>query len=150
VRGHAEGRGATREGNTQDARANHEALTSTNGVESMTQARDVTGSQFRKGVVELAILALLRGREAYGGELVDRLADYRGLSISAGTAYPLLSRLKKSGLIASVWRESPVGPPRKYYRLTDAGADVLEGMVETWSTVRDDLDHLLSSEDRDE
>lgn len=116
----------------------------------MAEARDGVGSQFRKGVVELAILALLRGREAYGGELVDRLADYRGLAISAGTAYPLLSRLKRSGLIASVWRESPVGPPRKYYRLTGEGRDVLEGMVETWSTVRDDLDRLLGSEDGDD
>ena len=78
-------------------------------------------SQFRKGVVELAILALLHRGEAYGGEIVEHLGEHPGLAISAGTVYPLLSRLKKAGLIESMWRESPVGPPRKYYRLSPEG-----------------------------
>ena len=68
-------------------------------------------SQFSKRVVELAILTLLRNDEAYGAQIVDRLGEYPGLGISAGTAYPLLSRLKKSGLIPTVWRDSPAGPP---------------------------------------
>ena len=100
-------------------------------------------SQFRKGVVELAILALLHRGEAYGGEIVDRLAGHPGLAISAGTVYPLLSRLKKSGLIDSAWRESPVGPPRKYYRLTQAGTAEYDGMARAWTGVTDAMDELL-------
>ncbi len=100
-------------------------------------------SQFRKGVVELAILALLHHGEAYGGEIVERLAGHPGLAISAGTVYPLLSRLKKSGLIDSAWRESPGGPPRKYYRLSAVGAVEFDAMARAWDGVTDAMDELL-------
>ena len=75
--------------------------------------------------------------------LVDRLAAYPGLAISAGTAYPLLSRLKKSGLITSVWRESPVGPPRKYYRLSPDGENAFAGMAKAWNGMKTEMDDLL-------
>lgn len=100
-------------------------------------------SQFRKGVVELAILALLHRGEAYGGEIVERLGEHPGLAISAGTVYPLLSRLKKAELIDSVWRESPVGPPRKYYRLSEAGGAEFDAMAKAWDGVTDAMDELL-------
>jgi PadR family transcriptional regulator PadR len=103
-------------------------------------------SQFRKGVVELAILALLHKDEAYGAEIVDRLGEYPGLAISAGTAYPLLSRLKKSGLITSVWQESPVGPPRKYYRLSAEGEESFSGMAQAWKEMKDAMESLLERE----
>jgi PadR family transcriptional regulator PadR len=103
-------------------------------------------SQFRKGVVELAILALLHDGEAYGAEIVDRLGAYPGLAISAGTAYPLLSRLKKSGHISSVWRESPVGPPRKYYRLSPEGDVAFGGMARAWDDTRSAMDSLLRTD----
>lgn len=105
-------------------------------------------SQFRKGAVELAILALLHDGEAYGAEIVDRLGAYPGLAISAGTAYPLLSRLKKSGLITSVWRESPSGPPRKYYRLSVDGDEAFGGMAKAWTDLRDAMDSLLKGGSR--
>ena len=100
-------------------------------------------SQFRKGVVELAILALLHGGEAYGGEIVESLSSHPGLAISAGTVYPLLSRLKKAGLIDSVWRESPVGPPRKYYRLSEEGGAEFDAMARAWGGVTAAMDELL-------
>jgi PadR family transcriptional regulator PadR len=104
-------------------------------------------SQFRKGVVELAILALLHGGETYGGEIVERLGDHPGLAISAGTVYPLLSRLKKSGVIDSAWRESPVGPPRKYYRLSRAGDAEFGEMARAWDGVTEAMDELLRKKD---
>jgi PadR family transcriptional regulator PadR len=107
------------------------------------QESDGRLSQLRKGVVELAILALLQRGEVYGGEIVERLSAYPGLAISTGTVYPLLSRLKKAGLIGSSWRESPVGPPRKYYRLTAAGRADLEAMSRAWDGVTDAMDALL-------
>lgn len=109
----------------------------------MADRSEMIPSQFRKGVVELAILALLHRDEAYGGEIVDRLGAYPGLAISAGTAYPLLSRLKKSGLITSVWRESPVGPPRKYYLLSPDGEAVFASMAKAWNEMRNEMDDLL-------
>jgi PadR family transcriptional regulator PadR len=101
-------------------------------------------SQFRKGVVELAILVLLHGGEAYGGEIVERLGGYPGLAISAGTVYPLLARMKKAVLIDSTWRESPSGPPRKYYRLTAAGRGEFAAMAATWQGVAGAMDDLLT------
>lgn len=112
----------------------------------MADGREGIPSQFRKGVVELAILALLHQEEAYGGEIVDRLAAFPGLAISAGTAYPLLSRLKRSGLIASVWRESPVGPPRKYYRLTADGEESFADLARAWNGMKNDMDQLLGTD----
>lgn len=109
----------------------------------MSTESDGRLSQFRKGVVELAILGLLHAGEAYGGEIVDRLAGHPGLAISAGTVYPLLSRLKKSGLIDSAWQESPVGPPRKYYQLTADGELEYAGMVRAWDGVTAAMQELL-------
>jgi PadR family transcriptional regulator PadR len=100
-------------------------------------------SQFRKGVVELAILALLNRGEAYGGEIVEKLGAHPGLAISAGTVYPLLSRLKKAGVIDSAWRESPVGPPRKYYRLSSAGSAEFADTARAWDGVTEAMDELL-------
>jgi PadR family transcriptional regulator PadR len=112
----------------------------------MTTDADGRISQFRKGAVELAILALLHRGEAYGGEIVESLAGHPGLAISAGTVYPLLSRLRKGGVIDSVWRESPVGPPRKYYRLTPTGVIEFDAMAKAWEGVAGAITHLLAEE----
>jgi len=115
----------------------------------MSDGSEAIPSQFRKGVVELAILAILHRDEAYGGEIVDRLSAYPALAISAGTAYPLLSRLKKSGLIASVWRESPVGPPRKYYRLAPDGERAFAALATAWDGMKNEMDDLLGKDTSD-
>lgn len=104
---------------------------------------DSRTSQFRKGVVELAILALLDSGELYGAEIVERLGGVQGLEVTSGTVYPLLSRLKKAGLVDSVWRESPVGPPRKYYRLSSAGQRDLAEMAHSWRGISAAIDELL-------
>jgi PadR family transcriptional regulator PadR len=105
--------------------------------------RDSQVSQFRKGALELAILALLSGGELYGVEIVERLAGKTGLEASAGTVYPLLGRLKKAGVVDTTWRESPVGPPRKYYRLSASGKRELAGMTAAWRGLSSAIDTLL-------
>lgn len=107
--------------------------------------RDGRLSQFRKGALELAILALLSGGELYGVEIVDRLGGLPGLDASGGTVYPLLSRLKKSGVVDTTWRESPVGPPRKYYQLSARGRRELLAMSEAWREMSSAIDDLLES-----
>lgn len=93
----------------------------------------------------MAVLGLLAGERRYGSQLVDDLAGFPGLAISAGTVYPLLARLKKAGLIDSSWQESPVGPPRKYYVLTPAGARALASMREAWRSVSADLGTIVGA-----
>lgn len=111
----------------------------------MANEHDGRVSQFRKGVLELAILTLLDAGELYGVEIVDRLDGLPGLGASGGTVYPLLSRLKKSGVVDTTWRESPVGPPRKYYRLSASGKAELREMTESWRGMAAAIDELLTN-----
>jgi len=113
----------------------------------VTREQDSWISQIRKGVVEVAILALLARRELYGSQIVTELAGQPELAITSGTVYPLLSRLKKAGLVDSTWRESPVGPPRKYYRLTDLGRTELAGMATAWRSVSAAVARLIEGAD---
>lgn len=100
-------------------------------------------AQLRKGVLELAILALLDSGESYGGELVATLSERPGLEASAGTVYPLLTRLKSAGLVETTWGESPSGPPRKYYQVTAAGRAELAAGAQAWRQLAHALDTLL-------
>lgn len=113
----------------------------------VTSEKDSWISQIRKGVVEVAILGLLAREERYGSEIVTMLGQHAELAISAGTVYPLLSRLKKAGLVDSVWRESPVGPPRKYYHLTAEGRSELVEMTAAWRSVSRGIDSVLTGVD---
>lgn len=97
-------------------------------------------AQMRRGVLEYCVMALLRGDERYGFDLVRELGDVDGMVISEGTIYPLLSRLRRDGLVETSWRESPSGPPRRYYRLTRKGTSGLEDFVREWTRFRDAVD----------
>ncbi len=96
------------------------------------------------------MLALLRAGERYGFELVQALAGVDGLVTTEGTIYPLLSRLRRDDLVSTFWRESDAGPPRRYYRLTAAGAAALDDFTREWARFRDGVDALLTPGGRDE
>lgn len=89
------------------------------------------------------MLGLLADGPRYGSALVDELAGRPALAISPGTVYPLLARLAKGALVHTTWQESPVGPPRKYYALTDAGRTRLIDMAAAYRAVSHDLTDLL-------
>ena len=105
-------------------------------------ARNVL-TQLRRGTIEYCVLAVLAGSPEYAFELVRRLSEVDGLVTSEGTIYPLLSRLRRDGLVTTTWQESAAGPPRKYYRLTPAGGSALAAFTDEWSRFRDAVDHLL-------
>lgn len=101
-------------------------------------------SQLRRGVLEYCVLAALRDGERYGYELVAQLgAD--GLLSSEGTIYPLLGRLRKDGAVATTWRESTSGPPRRYYSLTAKGHETLARFSGEWTRFRDAVDEVLGT-----
>lgn len=102
-----------------------------------------TVSQLRRGVLEFCVLALLRGDERYSYEIVTALSSVDGLVTSEGTIYPLLSRLRKDGVVSTKWRESASGPPRRYYTLTAAGHRRLRAFAVEWTRFRDSVDGLL-------
>ena len=101
-------------------------------------------SQLRRGTLEFCVLALLRDGERYGFELVRELD---GVLTSEGTIYPLLSRLRRDELVTTSWRESESGPPRRYYRITDAGRRALADFTAEWSRFRDAVDTLLTAKE---
>jgi PadR family transcriptional regulator PadR len=99
--------------------------------------------QLRKGSLDLAILACLWSGELYGLAILRRLAEGSSLVVPEGTVYPLLSRLKAEGWVASEWVEAEAGHPRKYYRLTSVGRRHALQMARAWSGFAASLDHLL-------
>jgi PadR family transcriptional regulator len=106
-------------------------------------ASDALLAQMRRGTLQYCVLALLTEGERYGFELVRALAEVDGMVTSEGTIYPLLSRLRRDGLVEPTWRESPTGPPRRYYRLTKAGRTALDGFVREWNRFRDAVDQFI-------
>ena len=101
-------------------------------------------SQMRKGLIELCVLAVLAdGGEAYGYQILQRLAQAEPLAVSESTVYPILARLAAEKLVHVRTAPSPAGPPRRYYRLTAAGSAHLKGLVEYWRSLRIAMDHLI-------
>lgn len=78
--------------------------------------------QYKKGVLGLCVLSLLRKQDRYGYEISDYLSQH--IDIADGTVYPLLRKLKADGLVTTYLQEESGGPPRKYYKLTQLGEDV--------------------------
>ena len=91
-----------------------------------------TQVQMRKGILEYCILHIISRGEVYASDMLDELTAARMIVVE-GTLYPLLTRLKNSGLVEYKWVESKSGPPRKYYKLTGGGVSFLKGLSETWN-----------------
>ena len=100
--------------------------------------------QIRRGVLPYCVLAMLRNKEQYGFELVHALGGIDGMVTGEGTIYPLLARLRRQGLVETTWQESTAGPPRKYYRLAEAGQEALTEFAESWQRLRESVDGLLA------
>ena len=102
-------------------------------------------SQMRKGVLEYCILLLLKKEPSYTSDLIQKLKEAR-LIVVEGTLYPLLTRLKNSGLLSYQWIESTQGPPRKYYRLTEAGEAFLKELELSWQELNNTINHIRNNE----
>lgn len=102
---------------------------------------DNVKSQMRKGVLEYCILSILNNNDAYASELIAELKDAKMIVVE-GTLYPLLTRQKNQGLLSYRWEESPQGPPRKYYSITDKGKELLQEMDSVWQEVVDSISHI--------
>ncbi|MBO7295582.1 MAG: PadR family transcriptional regulator [Bacteroidaceae bacterium] len=91
-------------------------------------------SQLRKGMLEFCLLLLIKGRPAYTNDIIAKLKA-ANLIVVEGTLYPLLTRLKKDGLLSYEWQESTQGPPRKYYSLTSEGEAFLLELDAAWQEI---------------
>jgi PadR family transcriptional regulator, regulatory protein PadR len=99
----------------------------------------------RRGTLEFCVLAMVEHEDRYATEIVRSLGDEASLAASEGTIYPLLSRLRRAGWLDSKWSESPSGPPRRYYSLTETGRAALEHFRAEWVSFRQTVDRLVGT-----
>ena len=106
--------------------------------------------ELRRGSLELIVLHLLASGEAYGYEIVSKLADQTdgALEITDGTLYPVLYRLERAGYVALRWETPDRGVPRKYYRLTETGAGELVRLKAEWTAFARAMARLLRQGDQ--
>lgn len=98
-------------------------------------------TQFKKGVLELCVLALLNKQDRYGYETVQKISEQ--MVISEGSVYPLLRRLKKEDYLTTYLQESNEGPPRKYYKLTEKGRNHLRNLHEEWMQFSEGVNQII-------
>ena len=98
----------------------------------------------RKGILEYCILHIISRGEVYASDMLVELTSAK-IMVVEGTLYPLLTRLRKAGLVDYKWVESNSGPPRKYYTLTDNGAEFLGKLGETWEELVNSTQKITSN-----
>ena len=105
-------------------------------------------TQYKKGVLELCVLALLHRRDCYGYEISELLAQR--IAIADGTVYPLLRKLKADGLLTTYLQEESGGPPRKYYKLTELGRESYQRDCTEYLKFAQSVRELLEDANHDE
>ena len=103
-----------------------------------TDLADKFRSQMRRGLLEYYLLLLLDSRQAYSADIIDLL-------IVEGSLYPLLSKMRRAGIIGYTWAESTQGPPRKYYTLTDKGRSILDKLNQNWAEMNAQVDLIRAA-----
>ena len=109
----------------------------------MENISDNVRSQMRKGVLEYCILSILEKKEAYASSILEELKSANMLVVE-GTLYPFLIREKNQGLLSYRWEESPQGPPRKFYCITEKGLSQLREMDMAWKEIVETINTLKS------
>jgi PadR family transcriptional regulator PadR len=98
-------------------------------------------SAIRKGLLEFLVLRIVSSDKVYVADMLNRLRSTE-FATQEGTLYPLLSRMRREGLVDYEWQESGAGPPRKYYRLTERGKSQLEELNEYWKYINTTIGQL--------
>ena len=99
---------------------------------------DNVKSQMRKGILEYCVLLILSKGDSYAPQIIQALKE-ANMNVVEGTLYPILTRQKNQGLLAYRWEESPQGPPRKYYSMTDKGRQALAELDAVWSEMNEQI-----------
>lgn len=100
-------------------------------------------AQMLKGLLEGCILKVIAQEETYGYRICEDLVSGGFSEVNEGTVYPILIRLEKKGFIASVKKDSPLGPKRKYFHLTDTGLAYLKMFSDIWRETSKTVDYFM-------
>src|SRR5512132_638099 len=98
-------------------------------------------SAIRKGLLEFLILRIVSSDKVYVADMLKRLGSTE-FATQEGTLYPLLSKLRREGLVDYEWQESDAGPPRKYYELTSKGKSQLAELSAYWKDINATITRL--------
>jgi len=104
-------------------------------------------TQYKKGVLELCVLSLLKKHDCYGYEISEYLSDQ--IDIADGTVYPILRKLKSDGLVSAYLQEESGGPPRKYYSLTELGRETYKNDRAEYLNFARTIETLLEDDEND-
>jgi PadR family transcriptional regulator PadR len=113
-------------------------------VERQTAEDGERQGQLLRGTLDMCLLALLAREPTHGYELVRRMEATGIGSVGYGTIYPLLTRMRRLGLVIDRQQVSPSGPPRKIYELTEAGRLRLGAWQQQWTSFTGVVDTILS------
>jgi PadR family transcriptional regulator, regulatory protein PadR len=91
-------------------------------------------SAMRKGMLEFLLLQIIAAEKVYVADMLKQLSTTE-FTTQEGTLYPLLSKMRREGLLDYEWKESETGPPRKYYELTVKGREQLRETLDYWSRI---------------
>lgn len=89
-------------------------------------------TQFKKGILEMCILSIIKERDMYGYEVIEKLAA--DIDVNENTVYPILRRLTSQGLFDTYMEQTNIGAPRKYYKVTDLGKARLDEYDQEWKS----------------
>jgi len=108
--------------------------------------------QFKKGVIELAILRLLSEKDQYGYSIIQQVIkrSEHNIELKDGTLYPILYRLEDNKYITSYWLtdEATRSKPRKYYKITNEGNKRYEEMLRDYLEINEGIKKILVSSKR--
>ena len=95
----------------------------------------------RRGLLEFLILKIVAADKVYVADILERLSDTE-FATQEGTLYPLLSKMRREGVVDYEWQESDAGPPRKYYELTAKGKAQLAELNAYWKDINATIGQL--------
>ncbi|WP_066507572.1 PadR family transcriptional regulator [Abyssisolibacter fermentans] len=107
-------------------------------------------AQLLKGILDGCILQIIQCKETYGYKITEELNEKGFYDLNEGTVYPILVRLEKKGLITSASRVSPLGPRRKYFKLSEEGQIYLDEFKKLWHGIKGAVNTILEEGDKDE
>ena len=101
-------------------------------------------TQLLKGVLELAVLAVIAQGETYGYEILSTLESAGFDGVGDASVYGTLRRLEQAGHLSSRLAASDSGPARKYYAVTPSGAEQLQAGTDTWGRINSAFEGLVT------
>lgn len=103
-------------------------------------------TQMMKGILEGCILSIIKKEQSYGYRVVEELRTIGFEEVAEATVYPILKRLEKKGDLRFTKKPSKLGPPRKYYALTDQGESTLDEFIRSWERTSVIVEKVLKEE----